>query len=579
MKDLSDAVLRALSDGEFQPYFQPLVMLRTGKLQGFEMLARWKHPQKGWISPEEFIPSAESGGWIDALTGELLRQALSAPQLHDCSLTLSINISPVQLRRATLPAYIQAAAASAGFALDRLIIEITENALLDDIDRARSIVSELKAMGCKLALDDFGTGYSSLLHLQSLPFDELKVDRSFVNSMLEKRESRKIVAAVVGLGQSLGLTTVAEGIETREQADMLLWLGCELGQGWFFGKPVAAGGLSDLISASNQSLAPTASADIQGRVSVTSLDSLPSQRLAQLQAVYDGAPVGLAFLDRNLRYMSLNRRLADMNGFPMEAHLGRTVPEIIPELFPKVEPYIRRALNGEAIPGVKIVKPASGTQAERVLLLSYEPARDEAGEVIGIVVALADVTQINLTEEALRESEEHFRYMIELLPQIPWIIDPEGRALDVSQRWLDITGMAPDQWRGYGWLEALHPDDLQPTLDAMQSAFKTGRSIDLTYRVRRPGGEWITLRSRGSARCDSNGKIICWYGSLEPLNEEKSPIPNPAPKSGPSGPDWSCWPLRVQSCHQFAAHKLNQLRRRPNIVCESENWLQPQFGH
>jgi len=520
MSDLSDAVLRALADGEFQPYFQPLVTLRTGKLQGFEMLARWNHPQRGWISPDEFIPSAERGGWIDALTGELLRQAFFTPQLLNSSLSLSINISPVQLRRPTLPAYIQAAANSAGFSLDRLIIEITENALLDDIDRARSIVSELKAMGCKLALDDFGTGYSSLLHLQSLPFDELKVDRSFVNSMLEKRESRKIVAAVVGLGQSLGLTTVAEGIETREQADMLLWLGCELGQGWFFGKPVGASGLNDLISPPSQSLPPTASPDLQGRVSVTSLDSLPSQRLAQLQAVYDGAPVGLAFLDRNLRYMSLNRRLADMNGFPMEAHLGRTVPEIIPELFPKVEPYIRRALNGEAIPGVKIVKPASGAQSERVLLLSYEPARDEAGEVVGVVVALADVTQISLTEAALRESEEHFRYMIELLPQIPWIIDPEGRALDVSQRWLDITGMEPDQWRGYGWLSALHPDDLQPTLDAMQSAFKTGRSIDLIYRVRRPGSDWTALRSRGSPRHDSNGKIICWYGSLEPVNEQ-----------------------------------------------------------
>jgi PAS domain S-box-containing protein len=278
--------------------------------------------------------------------------------------------------------------------------------------------------------------------------------------------------------------------------------------------------LNDLISPPSQSLPPTASPDLQGRVSVTSLDSLPSQRLAQLQAVYDGAPVGLAFLDRNLRYMSLNRRLADMNGFPMEAHLGRTVPEIIPELFPKVEPYIRRALNGEAIPGVKIVKPASGAQAERVLLLSYEPARDEAGEVVGVVVALADVTQISLTEAALRESEEHLRYMIELLPQIPWIIDPEGRALDVSQRWLDITGMEADQWRGYGWLSALHPDDLQPTLDGMQSAFKTGRSIDLIYRVRRPGSDWTALRSRGSPRYDSNGKIICWYGSLEPVNEQ-----------------------------------------------------------
>jgi PAS domain S-box-containing protein len=257
-----------------------------------------------------------------------------------------------------------------------------------------------------------------------------------------------------------------------------------------------------------------------GRASRSSLDSLPSQRLAQLQAVYDGAPVGLAFLDRNLRYMNLNRRLANMNGRPIEEHLGRTVAEMIPELFPQVEPFIRRALAGEAIPGVEITKPASGANEEKMILLSYEPALDEAGEVVGVSVALVDMTPIKHAEQARRESQEHFRHMMELIPQIPWVIDSEGRVQDVSLRWLEISGMTGEQWRGFGWLEALHPDDLQPTRDAMQRSFASGLPIDVQYRLRRSAAHpWKWMRSRGSARRDAGGVIVGWYGSLEGFDE------------------------------------------------------------
>jgi PAS domain S-box-containing protein len=193
---------------------------------------------------------------------------------------------------------------------------------------------------------------------------------------------------------------------------------------------------------------------------------------------------------------------------------------MIPELFPQVEPYIRRALNGESITGVEITKPTSGANQGRSILLSYEPARDEGDEVIGVSVALVDVTPIKRAEEARRESEEHFRCMIELLPQIPWVIDAEGRALDVSQRWMEITGMSDEQWRGFGWLGALHPDDVQPTLDAMQSSFADGRPIDTQYRVRRSEQDpWKRLRARGRARTGADGKIIYWYGCLEPVDE------------------------------------------------------------
>jgi PAS domain S-box-containing protein len=513
---------RAIENGEFVPHFQPLVDLRTRELQGFELLARWNHPLRGWVSPDEFIPLAERDGWIHLLSAELLEKGFRAVASLPGAPTLSFNISALQLRDVNLSEQIRVSAEKAGLSLDRLIVEITESALTQDLDSARMIVDALKEMGCRLALDDFGTGYSSLLHLQSLPFDELKVDRSFVGSMTKQRDSRKIVAAVVGLGQSLGLTTVAEGIETEEQAEMLLWLGCELGQGWLYGKPVPAAQLAGVISDHEQKQAFRPLSDAVIRASRNSVDSLPSQRLAQLQAVYDGAPVGLAFLDRNLRYLSINRRLANMNGIPIEQHLGRTVAEIVPDMFSRVEPFIRRALAGEAITGVEVTKPASGSSPEKNILLSYEPARDEAGEVVGVSVALADMTPIRRAEDARRESQEHLRYMMELIPQIPWVLDREGRALDVSQRWLEISGMTGEQWRGFGWLEALHPDDRQPTRDAMQSSLTNGLPIDVQYRVRQSEAHpWKWIRSRGSARRDENGVIIGWYGSLEVFDERQ----------------------------------------------------------
>ena len=297
--DLAE-INRALENGEFLPYFQPQVQLRSGKLTGFEVLARWNHATKGIIPPDDFIPLAERDGWIHALTYQILVKAFSSALPLPGTLQLSVNISPIQLRDRSLAKQFEEVARLTGFSLERVMVEITESAMTDNLAQARLTVEELKELGCKLTLDDFGTGYSSLRHLQSLPFDELKVDKSFVMSMVQKRDSRKIVAAVVGLGQSLGLKTVAEGVESHEQAEMLLWLGCDTGQGWLFGKPIPAEELPDAVTSPRQRLSTGMSSQLM-RVAASNFDTVPAQRLAQLQAVYDGAPVGLAFIDRNLR--------------------------------------------------------------------------------------------------------------------------------------------------------------------------------------------------------------------------------------------------------------------------------------
>jgi PAS domain S-box-containing protein len=294
-----------------------------------------------------------------------------------------------------------------------------------------------------------------------------------------------------------------------------------MGQGWLYGKPLPADQIPHMIKAAPRM--PPAGFSLGGNNWVVpSLEALPAQRLAQLQAIYDGAPVGLCFLDRDFRYVSISQKLANMNGAPVAAYLGKTVKEMIPIVFTAVEPYLRRALKGEAIPGVEFSRPASGPgQLDATNLVSYQPALDEGGEVIGIAVAVIDITERKRVENALRESERHLRYMVDLNPEMQWAMDADGNILDVNARWAELTGMSRETARNMGWLETLYPEDVEPTMKALLEALHTGKAVDLEYRMKSIGRGWRWVRSRGSPRIGSEGEIVHWYGSVEDIDELK----------------------------------------------------------
>lgn len=241
-------IRRALAEHEFVPYFQPLVRLADDELAGFEVLARWQHPTEGVLSPVSFVEAAENMGLIGDIFWQLLAHACDTVRAWPVPLPIAVNVSPTQLRDAEFGARVLDLLQQRELPADRIILEVTESALIDDIDDARRVVEFLKGHGIRFSLDDFGTGYSSLHHLKQLPFDTIKIDRSFVTDFAQDPEKLQIVSSIIGLCRGLGLKTTGEGVETIQDADGLRSLGCTYGQGYLFARPMCASAAADYVA-------------------------------------------------------------------------------------------------------------------------------------------------------------------------------------------------------------------------------------------------------------------------------------------------------------------------------------------
>ena len=243
---------RALANGELECYFQPIMELWTNRISGFEALVRWIHPQQGLLNPADFIPIAEETGLIVDLDAQVLEQAckkitewnLVCPEKL---LTLSVNISARSLLDLALSDRVASAIKTHQVQPTNLYLEITETALIDDIELATTCINKLESLGVRMAIDDFGTGYSSLRYLRNLQVGVLKIDRSFTDGLSVDHGDGVIVKAVIDMANALNMAVVAEGIETQQQLDVLKGLGCEYGQGYLFGRPLNAAGTEQLL--------------------------------------------------------------------------------------------------------------------------------------------------------------------------------------------------------------------------------------------------------------------------------------------------------------------------------------------
>jgi diguanylate cyclase (GGDEF)-like protein/PAS domain S-box-containing protein len=247
---------QAIIDDGFEVYYQPCVNLQDNKITGCEALLRWRHPERGAISPAEFIPIAEETGLINQIGEWVLTTACAEAATWPDDIKLAVNVSPVQFKSGTLALKIVAALAASGLAANRLELEITEAVLIRDDEAALAILHQLRAIGVRIALDDFGTGYSSLSYLQRFPFDKIKIDRCFVTDLAEPDGSSSIVQAVVNIAADRHMTTTAEGVETQQQQELLRALGCSEMQGYLFSAPKPAAEIRRLLLAHRKSPAP-----------------------------------------------------------------------------------------------------------------------------------------------------------------------------------------------------------------------------------------------------------------------------------------------------------------------------------
>ncbi|MBR0779388.1 EAL domain-containing protein [Bradyrhizobium diazoefficiens] len=240
---------QALARGEFEVHYQPLVDLAANVVTGCEALLRWRHPERGMISPADFIPVAEDTGLIGEIGEWVLKQACTEAASWPDGIHIAVNVSPVQFRSKTLALKVAAALAESGLAPGRLELEVTETVLIRDDEEALTILQQLRELGVRIALDDFGTGYSSLSYLHRFPFDKIKIDRSFISDIGEPEDSSPIVQAVVHMAAARHMATTAEGVETEVQRDVLRQLGCSQMQGWLFSPAVPVAKLKQLLSA------------------------------------------------------------------------------------------------------------------------------------------------------------------------------------------------------------------------------------------------------------------------------------------------------------------------------------------
>jgi diguanylate cyclase (GGDEF)-like protein/PAS domain S-box-containing protein len=255
-RTLAHDLRQGLSNGDLRIHYQPQVRTETGEIIAFEALVRWTHPYVGQIPPSEFIEIAEEYGIILDLGEWVLQQACAEATRWSKPLTVAVNVSPVQIQQGDLPTCIAQTLFRTGLPPSRLEIEITETVLVKDFHHALNVLRRIKALGVRVAMDDFGTGYSSLANLQAFPFDKLKIDRTFIDRIGSQPQAEGIVRAVLGLGRSLRIPVVAEGVETADQAEFLRREQCQELQGYLFGRPNPIDHFADTIGARAPTLAP-----------------------------------------------------------------------------------------------------------------------------------------------------------------------------------------------------------------------------------------------------------------------------------------------------------------------------------
>ena len=427
---LHDRLMRALREDRLQVHYQPIVRLPDGEVVGYEALCRWTDTELGPVPPATFIAVAEADGLICELGDWVLRQAIDAAIAWGRpELTVAVNVAARQLSDDALVATVAEELRRSGLAAERLTLEITETAAMVNNESAIGNLRALRGLGVRIALDDFGTGYSSLTMLQQLPVDVVKVDRSFVARVHSDTRDAVLVRLVIDAAHSAGALACAEGVETPEQAQQLMAMGCDLVQGWLFGMAEA-----DVVPASGHDALVTE--DVRAGAA-----GMPWAGGQELIVVSD--PVGV------IRFVSMSARQVlgwspgELVGRPVEKLLvaSDTAEDVVPVVGPRVHRVLHR--DGQV----------------RWLEATSRRLLDEEGTVKEILTVARDVTATVRARAAADDVEALFRNAFDRAPTGMAITDLQGRFLRVNQAFASLLGRRAEEVRRTTIESLTHPDD------------------------------------------------------------------------------------------------------------------------
>ena len=457
--DLKRLLRNGLDNGHIWPAFQPIVDIHNGNIVSFEVLARWRDPHAGDIRPALFIPRLEHHDLIEAFSDALMTQACSMAADWPGIFSLAFNISPQQLASEDFSRRLATLVSATGFPLNRVEIEVTEGSLISDDNHAYARLLELNALGVKIGIDDFGAGYSNLMRLEAFPFHKLKVDAQFVHHIDTDPGKRRIAAAVIGLGQSLGITTVAEGIETEAEAVILRNFGCDLGQGWLYGKAESGKQALKKLKRNNHAA--------RHRMP---LDTSPFQQLHQINSIYDQVPVGLCFLDTVFRYVRTNDRFASLHGLTPADLRGKSIHDILDDT------HLQRALrvlerSRRADEPIEENYRLRG----RDIKIIYSRVVDDGHDCVGFSIISIDITEENIIKRQAMEERDYANAILDSLPNIFYHYDQHSRLRRWNRKLEKVTGYAAYELDGFDPLNFV-PESERPQLsEAIAEVFTNGQ--------------------------------------------------------------------------------------------------------
>lgn len=496
---------KALEQKQLSVYYQPKLSLSSGEITGVEALVRWQHPEKGWISPAEFIPLAEETGLILPIGEWVLRTAcIQNKAWQEAGLppiVMSVNLSVRQLYQPDLIEMVSRILKETGLSPDYLELEITESMFMESQQELK-ILTKLKDLGVNISMDDFGTGYSSLHQLKDLPIDKLKMDQSLIRNCTVDSRGAAIVKAIIAMAHELKLEIVAEGVETKDQLVFLQRALCHEAQGYLFSRPISAEELVQKIEEIEQIISQNGiSKDLSNQKWMEEALKIARQELVDTIRQQQGMTFKFIKKDHTFIHTLCDGELLYRMGLLPEQIIGRELRDIIPDDFAeKKNQYYQRAWMGED--NVTYEDEVNGIY----YMASLRPVRKN-GKVVEVIGSCVDITERKRIEEALKLSEANYRFITENILDLVRVMDTNGSTIYASPSHETVLGYSPEVYAGKSIIDKVHPDDislLQQKLSGMMSIKKTSQ---FDFRIKHAQGKWIHMESQGTPVLGQNGKV------------------------------------------------------------------------